>query len=160
MHFQLNPSTIRSLNNSIFERQTLRRQPEVEIHFNKFGWALYAGSGGGGGGGLIVCIVFVCVLFTDRWAYQWGVGGAYKKQLKEQYPVTLLRMYTAFDFLTGCREFKRCEGCKRTLRRSVCIALGRVRCYTKTSQNYRSMIILFLFPLCAHYRDTVPFITA
>ena len=50
MHFQLNPSTIRSLNNTIFERQTLRRQPEVEIHFNKFGWGLYAGSGAGGGG--------------------------------------------------------------------------------------------------------------
>ena len=47
MHFQLNSSTIRSLNNSIFERQTLRSQPEVEIHFNKFGWGLYAGSGGG-----------------------------------------------------------------------------------------------------------------
>lgn len=98
MHFQLNPSTIRSLNNSIFERQTLRRPPEVEIHFNKFGWALYAGSGGGGGEGLIVCIVFVCVWFTDRWAYQWGVGGAYKKQLKEQYPVTLLRMYQPLIF--------------------------------------------------------------
>ena len=94
MHFQLNPSTIRSLNNSIFERQTLRRQPEVEIHFIKFGWGLYAGSGGG----LIVCIVFVCVRFTDRWAYQWGGGGAYKKQLKEQYPVTLLRMYQPLIF--------------------------------------------------------------
>ena len=98
MHFQLNSSTIRSLNNSIFERQTLRSQPEVEIHFNKFGWGLYAGSGGGGGG-LIVCIVFVCVRFTDRWAYQWGgEGGAYKKQLKEQYPVTLLRMYQPLIF--------------------------------------------------------------
>ena len=159
MHFQLNPSTIRSLNNSIFERQTLRRQPEVEIHFNKFGWGLYAGSAGGGGG-LIVCIVFVCVLFTDRWAYQWGVGGAYKKQFKGTVSRYVTTHLPAFDFLTGCREFKRCEGCKRTLRRSVCIALGRVRCYTKTSQNYRSMIILFLFPLCAHYRDTVPFITA
>ena len=97
MHFQLNPPTIRSLNNSIFERQTLRRQPEVDIHFNKFGWGLYAGLGGEGGG-LIVCIVFVCVLFTDRWAYQWGVGEAYKKQLKEQYPATLLRMYQPLIF--------------------------------------------------------------
>lgn len=93
MHFQLNPLTIRSLNNSIFEGQTLRRQPEVEIHFNKFAWGLYAGSGG-----LIVCIVFVRVWFTDRWAYQWRVGEAYKKQLKEQYPVTLLRMYQPLIF--------------------------------------------------------------
>ena len=58
MHFQLNPSTIRSLNNSIFERQTLRRPPEVEIHFNKFGWALYAGSGGGGGGEVGAYVLF------------------------------------------------------------------------------------------------------
>ena len=60
---------------------------------------LICGVWGGGGGGLIVCIVFVFFGFTDRWAYQWGVGGgAYKKQLKEQYPVTLLRMYQPLIF--------------------------------------------------------------
>ena len=46
-----------------------------------------------------------------------------------------------FDFWTGCREIKRCEESKRTLKtESVCISLGRVQYYTKTSQDYRSMI--------------------
>ena len=158
MHFQLNPSTIRSLNNSIFERQTLRRQPEVEIHFNKFGWGLYAGSGGGGVWSYVLFLYVFCLQIDGP--INGGVGGAYKKQFKGTVPRYVTTHLPAFDFLTGCREFKRCEGCKRTLRRSVCIAVGRVRCYTKTSQNFRSMIILFLFPLCVHYRDTVPFITA
>ena len=96
MHFQLNPSTIRSLNNSIFERQTLRRQPEVEIHFNKFGWGLYAGSGGGGGVWSYVLFLYVLGLQIDGPIN--GGGGAYKKQLKEQYPVTLLRMYQPLIF--------------------------------------------------------------
>ena len=64
----------------------------------------------GGGGGLIVCIVFVCVRFTDRWAYQWGGGEAYKKQLKEQYPVTLLRMYQPLIFLQDIGNSKDARG--------------------------------------------------
>ena len=37
-----------------------------------------------------------------------------KKFLKEQYPVTLHA--PNFDFWTGCREIKRCEESKRTLK--------------------------------------------
>ena len=63
------------------------------------------------------------------------VGQGY---LKEQYPVTAHA--PNFDFWTGYREIKRCEERKRTLKKSVCITLGRVWYYTKTSQDYRSMI--------------------
>ena len=74
----------------------LRRQPEVEIHFNKFGWGLYAGSGRGGGGvWSYVLFLYVLGLQIDG---PINGGGAYKKQLKEQYPVTLLRMYQPLIF--------------------------------------------------------------
>ena len=52
--------------------------------------------------------------------------------LKEQYPV--MAHPPNFDFWTGCSEIKRCEKSKRTLQKSVCIGLGRVLYYTKTSQ--------------------------
>ena len=59
--------------------------------------------------------------------------------LKERYPVTAHA--SNFDFWTGCREIKRCEeSIKENLEKSVCIALSRVRYYTKTSQDYRSVI--------------------
>ena len=38
----------------------------------------------------------------------------YLKHLKEQYPVTARA--PNFDFRTGCRETKRCEESKRTLK--------------------------------------------
>ena len=94
MHFQLNPSTIRSLNNSIFERQTLRRQPEVEIHFNKFGWGLYAGSGEVW---LYVLFLYVFCLQIDG-PINGGWGKLIRSNLKEQYPVTLLRIYQPLIF--------------------------------------------------------------
>ena len=55
-----------------------------------------------------------------------------ERSLKEQYPVTV--NVPNFDFLTGCREFKRCmRGEWETFETFVCIALGRVRYYTKQS---------------------------
>ena len=41
-------------------------------------------------------------------------GEAAQLALKEQYPVTAHVLN--FDFWTGCREFKRCEESKRTLK--------------------------------------------
>ena len=38
-----------------------------------------------------------------------------RRSLKEQYPVTV--HVQNFDLLTGCREFKRCEESKRTLKK-------------------------------------------
>ena len=46
---------------------------------------------------------------------------------KEQYPVT-------------ARMYQKMRGEQDSLEKSVCIALGRVRYYTKTSQDYRPII--------------------
>ena len=47
----------------------------------------------------------------------------YKTVLKEQYPV--IAHAPNFDFWTGCREFKRCEGSKRTLKNPFASCLAK-----------------------------------
>ena len=44
-------------------------------------------------------------------------------QQKEQYPVTA--HVPNFDFLTGCRKFKRCEESKRTLKNPFALPLAK-----------------------------------
>ena len=53
--------------------------------------------------------------------------------LKEQYPVTAL--VPNFDFLTGCRQFKRREESKRTLKNQFGSRLAEFDTTAKTSQN-------------------------
>lgn len=52
---------------------------------------------GGGGVWSYVLFLYVFCLQIDG-PINGGGGGAYKKQLKEQYPVTLLRMYQPLIF--------------------------------------------------------------
>ena len=49
-------------------------------------------------------------------------GAALPTDLEEQYPVTV--HLPNFDFLTGCRKFKRCEESKRILKNQFALALG------------------------------------
>ena len=69
-----------------------------------------------------------------KWLRQFETVILVLTMLKEQYPVTAHA--PNFDFWTGCREIERCEESKGTLKNS----LGRVQHYTKTSQDYRSMM--------------------
>ena len=55
-----------------------------------------------------------------------------------------------FDFLTGCGEFKRCEGCKRTLKDPFASHLAEFDTTLKLLRMTDQ-----IFPLRAHYRDTV-----